>query len=311
MDPFAGVHVDSDTSFALMHAAALRGHEVFHVAPGDVGYAEGASVASARRCVPVRGEGAPGSLGPLLPPQDVAEAFDVVWIRSDPPFDADYLHVTQLLALAEEAGALVINRPSALQAANEHLWTLRYPQLSPASLVTADADRLLEFMSACGGVMVIKPIDGHGGEGVLVVEEGDRNKNALIELLTQGGRAPILAQAYLPAVREGDKRVILLDGVPLGAVNRVPRADEHRGNLHVGASAVPAQLTEAERAACEVLSPALRAAGLWFVGLDFIGERLTEINVTSPTGIQEMSRFDGVDLADRVWEWTEARLGHH
>jgi len=206
---------------------------------------------------------------------------------------------------------LVINRPAALQGANEHLWTLRYPQLSPASVVTGRADRLLEFLNACGGVMVIKPIDGHGGEGVLVVEEGDRNKNALIELLTQGGRSPILAQEYLPAVRAGDKRVILLDGVPLGAVNRVPRADEHRGNLHVGASAAPAQLTPAEREACEVLRPALRAAGLWFVGLDFIGERLTEINVTSPTGIQEISRFDGVDLADRVWEWTEARLGHH
>ncbi len=309
MDSFAGVAVDSDTSFALMLSAANRGHDVWHVDPASIGYADGGCVLDARRCTPTRGDGAPGALGELQRALPIADAFDVVWVRTDPPFDSEYLHVTQLLALAEEAGVLVINSTRALQAANEHLWTLRYPELSPASMITADAQRLLDFQSDNGGRMVLKPIDGHGGAGVIVVDADDLNKHALIELLTHGGREAVLAQEYLPEVRQGDKRVILLDGDLLGSVNRIPRRDEHRGNLHVGGTPAPSELTPAEVAACETLKPALGAAGLWFVGLDFIGERLTEINVTSPTGIQEMSLFDGVDHGDRVWAWIEDRLG--
>lgn len=310
MDPFERVAVDADTSFALMLAAAQRGHSVFHIDPVSVGYAGGDCVVDVRPCAPTRGDGAPGELGAVRAGVCVAEELDVVWLRTDPPFDADYLHATQLLALAEDAGCLVINSTSGLRAANEHLWTLRFPELSPASLVTASAPRLLEFLSDQGGRIVIKPVDGHGGEGVLVVASDDRNKHALIELLTHGGRLPLLAQEYLPEVRQGDKRVLLLDGQVLGAVNRIPREDDHRGNLHVGGTAAAATLTAAEQAACELVAPALREAGLWFVGVDFIGERLTEVNVTSPTGIQEMSRFDGVDHSARVWAWIEERLGH-
>ncbi len=310
MDPYPGVSVDADTSFALMLSASERGHRVFHVAPGTVGYKDRGAIADARPCSPTRGEAAPGVLGALRRGVDVAEAFDVVWIRTDPPFDSDYLHVTQLLALAEAQGTLVINSTMGLQSANEHLWTLRFPEISPASLVTADAERLLDFMADHGGRMVIKPVDGHGGAGVLVVDAQDRNKHALIELLTDGGVMPVLAQEYLTAVREGDKRVLLLDGELLGAVNRVPQDDEHRGNLHVGGTAVASTLTPAEQAACDSMAPALREAGLWFVGIDFIGERLTEINLTSPTGIQEMSRFDRVDHSALVWAWIEDRLDH-
>lgn len=310
MDPFDRVDVAGDTSFALMDSAARRGHQVAHVDPRTVGYADHGCVVDWRPCAPTRGPGAPGTLGPVQRAAYAADAFDVIWVRTDPPFDSEYLHVTQLLALAEEEGTLIINSTAGLQAANEHLWTLRFPEISPASMVTAQAERLLDFMSDQGGTMVVKPIDGHGGEGVIVVSADDRNKHALIELLTHGGTAPILAQEYLPAVREGDKRVLLLDGEFLGAVNRVPREDEHRGNLHVGGTAAASELTEAEQAACEQLAPALRDAGLWFVGADFIGERLTEINVTSPTGIVEISHFDGVDHSARVWEWIEERLGH-
>ena len=310
MDPFPGVVVHADTSFALMLSASERGHSVFHVAPGSVGYQDGGCIADASPCLTTRGPGAPGALGALQRGVHVGQMFDVVWVRTDPPFDSDYLHVTQLLALAEAQGTLVINSTAGLQSANEHLWALRFPELSPASLVTADAQRLLDFQSDQGGTMVLKPVDGHGGQGVLVVDREDRNKHALIELLTHGGTTAVLAQEYLPAVRQGDKRVLLLDGALLGAVNRIPRADEHRGNLHVGGTAAAATLTVAEQAACDTLSPALRAAGLWFVGVDFIGERVTEVNLTSPTGIQEIGRFDGVDHSARVWAWVEARLDH-
>ena len=306
MDPFGAVRADTDTSFALMLSAVARGHAVYHVAPAAVGYAEGGCVVEARRAFPERGAGAPGRLGPAerLP----ATELDVVWIRTDPPFDPAYLHVTQLLALAEGAGALVINRPAGLQAANEHLYALRFPDLGPASLVSADPARIHAFSAEAGGRIVLKPIDGHGGEGVVVVDRGDRNRNALGELLTRGGREPVLAQAYLPEARLGDKRVLLLAGEVLGAINRVPSPDDHRGNVHVGGTARQASLTEAEAAVCAAVAPRLVADGLWFVGLDLIGGRLTEVNVTSPTCLQEMEAFSGEDLAGRVWDWVEARV---
>ena len=306
MDPLAGVDPDADTSFALMLGAQARGHAVLHIAPAAVGYASGRCVVGASDVNPTRGEGAPGSQGAVT--ARFADELDVVFIRTDPPFDSDYLHVTQLLQLAEARGTLVVNKPSGLQAANEHLWSLRFPELGPESLVSASEPELLAFMARVGGTMVLKPIDGHGGEGVLVVSERDRNRHAIVELLTHAGQAPVLAQAYLPAARQGDKRVLLLDGECLGSVNRVPSEDEHRGNLHVGATAQASTLTAQEQAVCDTIGPALAADGLWFVGVDLIGGKLTEVNVTSPTGIQEIEGFDGVDLCARVWQWCERQV---
>lgn len=306
MDPFERVLPDTDTSFALMLEATARGHAVYHVAPRAVGYAAGACVVTARPATPARGDETPGTLGAAE--DRPASWFDVVWVRTDPPFDADYLHVTQLLTLAEESGTLVINRPAALQAANEHLYGLRFPELGPPSLVSADAGLLEAFVDEVGGRMVLKPIDGHGGQGVIVVAREDRNRPALVELLTAGGRTPVLAQAYLRQAREGDKRVLLLDGEVLGAINRIPGEDDHRGNVHVGGRATPTELTARDRAVCEALAPHLRSEGLWFVGLDLIGGQLTDVNVTSPTCIQEMESFSGENLCGRVWDWVEARV---
>lgn len=307
MDPLASVDPRADTSYALMAEAERRGHTVFHLAPGDVGYA-GGECRVLGQAVSIPAPGAkPQELGEAQPM--AAASLDTIWVRTDPPFDADYLHVTQLLALAEASGTLVINRCSGLQAANEHLYMLAFPELTAPSLISARANELFAFMDAQGGQMVLKPIDGHGGFGVLVVSAEDRNRHALVELLTDGGARPVLAQAYLPEVRAGDKRVLLLDGSVLGAVNRVPTEAEHRGNLHVGGLAEKSGLTATEEAFCEALAPRLREDGLFFVGLDFIGEVITEINVTSPTGIQEMSTFDEVNYCGRVWEWVEARCG--
>ena len=243
MDPFEQIRSDTDTSFALMIEAAARGHAVYHVAPNTVGYADGGCVLEGRRAHPERGASAPGRLGAVE--SRPAADFHVIWVRTDPPFDAGYLHATQLLALAEAAGTLVINRPAGLQVANEHLYGLRFPDLGPRSLVSADAGRLDAFLDEVDGRAVLKPIDGHGGEGVVVVSREDRNRHALVELLTGRGRTPILAQAYLPEAREGDKRVLLLDGEILGAINRVPSHDDHRGNVHVGGRAAPVELSAA------------------------------------------------------------------
>ena len=308
MDPFEQVDVDADTSFALMLEAHARGHEVYEVDPVTVGYGSDRSTVVARTVMPTRGPGAPGTSGE---PEEVAAAsFDSIWIRTDPPFDPDYLHVTQLLALAEAEGSLVVNKPSGLQAANEHLWSLKFPELCPKQAVDSDAGALLRFLDEVGGCMVLKPIDGHGGEGVVVVDAADRNKHVLIELLTDAGRQPVFAQEYLPAARQGDKRVIVLDGNVLGAVNRVPKDDEHRGNIHVGGRVEKSTLTPREQEICATVGQAFRDEGLWFVGLDLIGEHLTEVNVTSPTGIQEIERFDGRNLCADVWEWAEARVAH-
>ena len=305
MDPFEQIRSDTDTSFALMIEAAARGHAVYHVAPNTVGYADGGCVLEGRRAHPERGASAPGRLGAVE--SRPAADFHVIWVRTDPPFDAGYLHATQLLALAEAAGTLVVNRPAGLQAANEHLYSLRFPALGPPSVVTADTGRIHAFCAEQGGRVVLKPVDGHGGKGVVVLDGEDRNRHALVDLLTGGGRIPAQAQAYLPEAREGDKRVLLLAGEVLGAVNRVPADDDHRGNVHVGGTAEPTELTAEELAVCAELSPPLVADGLWFVGIDLIGGRLTEVNVTSPTCLQEMQWFSGEDLAGRVWDWAEMR----
>lgn len=305
MDPLEHVNVDADTTFAFMLAAQARGHEIYHVRQRDLSARGDVARAVVRRAEVRRTQGDHYSLGGTEH-VDLHE-IDVVFQRTDPPFDIDYLHAVHILELAEERGTLVVNKPSGLRAANEKLYALHFPDAIPDTLVTSSATEIKAFAREMGGRCVIKPVDGHGGEAVFVLALDDRNANALLEVMTEHGRTRIICQRYLPEARRGDKRVILLDGEPLGGIMRVPRADEHRGNIHVGGTVEQATLTDRDREICELVGPRLRRDGLWFVGLDIIGDHLTEVNVTSPTGIQEMSRLDGFDGAAAVLEFVERR----
>ena len=231
---------------------------------------------------------------------------DAVFVRKDPPFDAPYHHATLLLEHLRDQ-TLVVNDPRGLREANEKLYALHFQQDGPTMLVTSDRDRIYAFVEDMGGRAVIKPIDGAGGRGVMALDASDPNQRAIVDLLTGEGRERVMVQRYLPEVTEGDKRVLLLDGEPLGAILRVPRKGDLRANIHVGGRVQPTELTEAERSTVERMAPRLRRDGLFFVGLDFIGERLTEVNVTSPTGIRELSAFTGERVSDRVIAWVQAR----
>ena len=306
MDPVQNVNVREDTTFALMLAAQARGWDIYYIRPQDLGAREDAVWAQIHQ-VEVRPDPedkvtfGDSAYAPL-------HGLDCIWMRKDPPFDTTYLYEANLLELAQRKGCLVINEPRGLRAANEKLYSLHFPELTPATVVTSEAKRILEFMADQDNRCVIKPLSGHGGEGVFVLEEGDRNLNALIEMSTSHGSVPVMCQEYLPEARQGDKRIILLDGQPLGAILRVPRDEEHRSNIHVGGVVEKTTLSQREQHICDVVGPRLVEDGLTFVGIDVIGERLTEVNVTSPTGIQEMSRLDGIDGADRVMEWIDEQV---
>jgi glutathione synthase len=231
---------------------------------------------------------------------------DVVFQRKDPPVDVEYATATQMLALCRRA--LVLNRPEGILAANEKLYTLHFHDLMPETLVAREIPRFVDFLARLGGEMIVKPLHGKGGEGIFHVRHDDRNLFSILEQVTGFGARWAMAQRYLPEIRQGDKRILLVDGEPLGALLRVPAEGETRANLHVGGKAVKAALDEADRRIVERVAPWLRRDGLFFVGLDVIGGRLTEINVTSPTGIQEMNALDGVRHEERILERVEARL---
>ena len=305
MDPLSRVLVDQDTTFAFMLEGQRRGHEQ-HVCDAADLFVERAVPHARTRHAQVRRADVHYTLGEE---RTVAlEWFDVVFMRKDPPFDLAYFFTTQLLDLVDRRRTLVVNDPRGLREANEKLYALRFPTLIPESLVTADAARLKAFMAALGGEMIVKPLDGCGGAGVFHLRRDDRNLNSILELSTANGTRLVMAQRYLAAVRtSGDKRLIVLAGEPLGAIARVPREDEHRGNIHVGGRVDRAPVDERDREICRVMAPRLDADGLWFVGLDVIGGLVTEVNVTSPTGVQEIDRLDGVCLEARVLDWVERR----
>lgn len=305
MDPIELVAVDKDTSFALMLEAQARGHEVFHLSHREL-WAEGNTLRAMVRPAKLRRADPPhhAELGPL---QNVNVAdLDAVLVRTDPPFDQAYLYTTQLLDLVRDK-TLVMNDPRGLRDANEKLYALHFADVMPRTIVTHHAAHIRDFIERVGGRGVIKPLHGAGGRGVMVLDRNDLNYNSIVETLTQEGRQLVMVQEYLPAVREGDKRILLLDGEPLGAILRVPRPDEARSNIHVGGRVEPTTLTETDLHIVRRLAPKLRADGLYFVGLDVIGGRLTEVNVTSPTGIQELSRFSGSNPEGRVLDWIEER----
>ncbi len=306
MDPIQHVLIDKDTTFVFMLEAQTRGHEVWYLEMSDLFIERARAMGRARRIELRResnnhftfGQEHTGPLG----------YFDAIFMRKDPPFDIAYLHATQLLDLARNEGALVLNRPAGLRAANEKLYALNFSSVIPATLITHDAERLKTFLDELGGEMIIKPIDGHGGAGIFYVRKDDRNLNSILETMTQEGRAAIIAQQYIPEVRQGDKRLIALNGEPIGCTLRVPRADENRGNIHVGGTCVKADITDRDKEICRTVAPLLQRDGLYFVGLDIIGDYLTEVNVTSPTGVQEIDQLNHACLEAQVIDFAEQRV---
>ncbi|MEO8601795.1 MAG: glutathione synthase [bacterium] len=309
MDPLARILPDKDTTFMFMLEAGRRGHEVYALGLDDL-YIERTVPHGQARRAEVRRPTPDDASHHRLFEERVARLdwFDAIFMRKDPPFDMAFFVATHVLSLVDPARTLVINSPRGLRDANEKLYALNFPAVIPDSLVTHDARRLKAFMAELGGEMIVKPLDGAGGSGVFHVRDGDRNLNAILEAVTLDGRRAIMAQRYLPAIRQGDKRVIVLDGEPLGAVLRVLREDETRGNIHVGGAVVKSPLTARDREICAHLAPRLRADGLWFVGLDVIGDWVTEVNVTSPTGIQEINTLDAVALEAPVIDFVERRV---
>jgi glutathione synthase len=303
MDPAGTMHPAKDTTFAFLRGAEARGHVSFHCLPRDISN-EGREVTARARPIRVQNTAPHVELGP----EERLElaALDAVFIRKDPPFDAGYAHLTQQLELAKDR-VLVLNDPRGLREANEKLFAFHFAEHMPRSLVTARPEEIVAFVDAVGGRAVLKPIDGAGGAGVVVLSKDDRNTRSLADVWTDEGKRLALVQEYEPRVRTGDKRVLVLDGRSLGAILRVPREDDVRANIHAGGRVEPTELTAREREIVLALGPKLVEYGLYFVGLDLIGERLIEVNVTSPTGIQELSRFVGRPVEEDVIAWVEAR----
>ena len=304
MDPLESVNIDADSTFALMLEAQRRGHLLYHYLPKQLSYRHGRVVARARPAQVRRERGNHHSLG-ASETIDLA-GLDVVLLRQDPPFNLAYISTTHLLDRIHPQ-TLVVNDPRSVRNAPEKLFVTEFHELMPPTLITYDLDEIKAFRREHGDV-IVKPVYGNGGAGVFHLRPDDTNLNSLIELFQTYLNEPLLIQRYIPAVRQGDKRIILIDGKPAGAVNRVPAADETRANLHVGGRAEKAELTRRDLEICEAIGPALHQAGLIFVGIDVIGDYLTEINVTSPTGLQEIDRFDDVCLEAQIWDVIESRI---
>jgi len=305
MDPIEKIHIDKDTTFVLMLEAQQRGHEIYFMELDDLFIRGGTPFGRYRKLWVARatphydlGNFATGALAD----------FDAVLMRKDPPFDMKFFFATHLLSLVDSRKCFVMNDPKGLREANEKLYALRFPEQIPQTLVSGDMERLKAFMSELGGEMIVKPLDSCGGSGVFYLNQADRNTNAILEAATDNGRRLVMGQRYLPEIRQGDKRIIVLDGEPLGAVLRVPLETETRGNIHVGGQCVRTELTSRDREICAALAPLLSADGLYFVGLDVIGAFLTEVNVTSPTGIQEINALNGVRLESPVIDFVERQV---
>lgn len=303
MDAYSSMQPDKDTSFAFMRAAQERDHSCFHCQPHQLG-TRGKVPYAHVQSIKVTNEAPHVTVGP----PEVAEirSFEAILIRKDPPFDAGYLHLTQLLDLAAD-DTFIMNEPSALRNANEKLFAFHFAEFMPPSLVSSSTDELLEFVRSVGGRAVVKPLDGAGGAGVMGIEGGGRNSRGVLDYITREGKEPALVQEFQPDVVAGDKRVLLLDGELLGAIRRVPREDDIRANIHVGGRVEASDLSQAELELVRNLAPRLAQAGLYFVGLDLIAEKLIEINVTSPTGIQELARLTDSNPAQEVIKFLESR----
>jgi glutathione synthase len=303
MDPIERITIKGDSTFALMLEAQRRGHELFYYLPQALALRDGVLTARGST-VTVRDE--PGNHATVGEEhRRELSAVDVVLLRQDPPFDMAYITTTHLLERIHPA-TLVVNDPAHVRNAPEKIFVMDYPQFMPPTLITRDFDEIGAFRREFGDI-IIKPLYGNGGAGVFRLTAGDQNLASLLEIFEEAFPEPFIAQQYVPAVRAGDKRIILVDGIAVGAINRVPAEGETRSNMHVGGRPEPIEMTARDREICDAIGPELRARGLIFVGIDVIGDVLTEINVTSPTGIREVAFFGGADIAALIWDAIEKR----
>jgi glutathione synthase len=304
MDPIHGININADSTFVLALEAQERGHLLYHYGPKDLVFKNGRLYARAQPMQVRREHGNHHSLGTaeLI---DLA-GVDVVLMRQDPPFDMAYITATHLLERIHPQ-TLVVNDPVSVRNAPEKLFVTQFPSLMPPTLITSDRTEIDAFRDEHKDI-IVKPLFGNGGAGVFRIREGDENLGSLLEMFRSISNEPLMIQRYVPEVRQGDKRIILVDGEPVGAVLRVPAQGEARANLHVGGKATKTGITPREREICTAIGPALKAQGLIFVGIDVIGDYITEINVTSPTGLQEINRFDEVKLEAKIWDVIEAKL---
>lgn len=303
MDPIGPININADSSFRIAEEAQARGHELFYYTPERLSYREGRVLARGWPLTVRRKEGDHFTLGEEA--EVDLSTFDVVWLRQDPPFDMFYITTTHILDRIHPK-TLVVNDPFWVRNYPEKLLVLDFPDLTPPTMIARDLEDLKSFKAEHKDV-ILKPLYGNGGAGVFRLTPEDRNLASLHELFMANSREPLIMQKFLPDVSNGDKRVILVDGEPVGAINRVPAAGETRSNMHVGGRPEKVGLTERDLEICARIGPLLKEKGQIFVGIDVIGDYLTEINVTSPTGIQELERFDGVNIAEKIWEAIEAR----
>ncbi len=304
MDPIEAVSIDADSTFRIGLEAEARGHRLFQYTVDRLVFDEGRVLATGRPITLRREKGNHVTFGDWV--EVDMSSFDVVWLRQDPPFDMGYVTSTHLLDRIHPE-TLVVNDPFWVRNSPEKLMVLDFPDLTPPTMIARDVAAIRRFRARHGDI-IVKPLYGNGGAGVFHLRPEDPNLSSLLETFAGINREPMIAQKYLPAVVKGDKRIILVDGEPVGAINRVPAAGEARSNMHVGGRPEKVGLTDREREICNVIGPVLREKGLIFTGIDVIDGWLTEINVTSPTGIQELERFDGVNAAALIWEAIEERL---
>ncbi len=305
MDPIGSIKPHKDSSFAMLLEADQRGYEISYFEQGDVALDNGEAVGEARSLLVHDNNDAWFELGGRK--RMALGELDVILMRKDPPFDMEYIYTTYILDRAELAGAMIVNRPQALRDMNEKAYTAWFPELTPPTVVTRSIPKLRAFLDEQEHV-VVKPLDGMGGRSIFVIRKGDNNANVVFETLTDNGRRFATAQAFIPEIDEGDKRILLIDGEPVPhALARIPPPDDNRGNLVMGATAVVQPLSPRDREIAAALGPALRDAGVLFAGIDVIGDYLTEINVTSPTGIREIDRDRGINIAGKLFDAIERR----
>lgn len=305
MDPLENVNIEGDTTFALMEVAQERGMSLFVYGPDDIAYTQGRVTARARPATIQRVKDTPGLFGEETT-LDLAEDLDVILMRQDPPFDLNYLTACHLLEQISDR-TLVLNDPAGVRGAPEKIFPLLYPDIMPPTLVTRDLNAITAFRDLHKDI-IIKPLYGHGGAGVFRLKPDDSNFASLTEMFFSHSREPVMVQAFLPAVSEGDKRIILIDGKAEGAINRRPEAGQVRSNLVVGGAAEATELSADDLKICEAIGPELKRRGLMLTGIDVIGGRLTEVNVTSPTGVQAIKKLSGIDIAAIFWNRVQERL---
>jgi len=304
MDPIEAVNIESDTTFMLALSAQARGHRLWVYDFRTLALEDGRLFCRARPVTLRQTHGDHVDFGDWAK-LDLAQDIDVILMRQDPPFDMAYVTATYLLETIHP-GTLVVNDPAEVRSAPEKLLVTRFPGLTPPTLISSDPEALVAFHEKHGDV-VLKPLHGAAGSGVVRLKAGDPNLEALVEIHAVGSRDPLVIQKFIPAVSAGDKRILLVDGEVVGAINRVPADGQVRSNLRVGGTAQPVELTARDLEICAALKDELKSRGLLFVGIDVIGDYLTEINVTSPTGAQQLKQFTGIDAAAALWDVIEAR----